>query len=100
MPNETMNMRVTSYLEEVLDVSIKEQLLKLRLTLSIAWDEPRLIIGNATDEDETVDVEADHALSRLWTPKLYIHNLVEYRPLSVLEPLNYFKVLGSTIQVN
>ena len=88
-----MTMRATFHLEEVLDVDIKEQILKLRLTLGMVWEEPRMIIdGDDNEVPEAIEVEADHAESRLWTPKLYIMNLVDFKPLSVLEPLSYYRV--------
>ena len=63
--------------------------------LHLFWKEPRILVDNANINDKTRIHLESALMESVWKPDVFIHDLIHFKTLKVLEPLEGFTILGN-----
>ena len=77
---------IETQIMDILEVNDKEFSVTMTMYFNVQWDEPRIETNNTFSKGEMVPIDMMF-LNHLWIPNIFIYDLREFAPLSVLKKL-------------
>lgn len=71
---------------DILEVNDKEFSVTMTMYFNVKWSEPRIETNTTLSEGESIPIDMMF-LNHLWVPNIFIYDLRNFAPLSVLKKL-------------